>query len=433
MIQVKNNAYVISKLRACKLLLLIVLIYRCEYSNALTWEEAKASLAKNNYNLNVNYENIHVAKNDMIQTRSRLYPEISLRGGAERFLQEDASLGFRSFLGPRLTWSLYQGGRVKHSVRQARINIKKQINTYSLSEVEQQAQLRQIFASAVYAKKNIALAETSLERAKNNNRYVRLNYKGGQEYVWVFQSSQKTVLESEANLLKAEQEAKKALFTLQQMIGEDIVTSLDEIQEAQFNVPENIDEEINVNSYIEKHPELEIAKQNETIANLNHKVAKANMLPSLIFRTDFIVADTDESQVFPFWYAGVNLTVPLFESGRNKKASENARIKFKQSQQLYQQVKLKQKQDIEQQVLNYKWALKNRSVSILNLESLQNKYKLFEKQYREGLIPYTLWDSTQIELRTAENKWLQSLQLLQVEYAKLLLVLGVTEDEFKSN
>lgn len=432
MIQVSKTTIVFLKSKIWTCLLFISLGMSFDESLALTWEQAKSSLSKNNYTLNTDFENIHIAKNDMIQTRSKLYPEISLRGGAERFLQEDASLGFRSFLGPRVTWSLYQGGRVKHSVKQARINIKKQINSFSLSEIEQESQLRQVFASAIYAKKNIALAQTSLERAKNNNRYVRINYKGGQEYVWVFQSSQKTVLESEANLLKAEQEAKKALFTLQQMIGIEQLSSLDEIQEDQFNVPENI-EGINVNRYIEKHPELAIANQNTTIANLNHKVAKANRLPSLVFRTDFIVADTDESQVFPFWYAGINLSVPLFESGRYKKASENARLKFKQAQKLSEQIKQKQKQDIEQQMLSYQWALKNRGVSKINLESLQNKYKLFEKQYREGLIPYTLWDSTQIELRVAENKWLQSLQLLQVEYAKLLLVLGVTENEFKSN
>ncbi|MCI5073075.1 TolC family protein [bacterium] len=403
-----------------------------QISFALTWEQAKESLNDNNYKLKTSFENINIARNDLSKPLSQLYPIVSLRGAAERFLQEDASLGFRSFLGPRLTWSLYQGGKIKNTIKQSRININKQRTLYGLNQAEQESQLRQVFANAVYAKKNIELAKRSLQRAKNNSRYIRLRYKGGQEYVWVFQSSQKNILESEANLIQSQQEAKKALFSLRQMIGQEEVQSIDAISEEHFSVPKNI-ETIDIKKYLGKHPELRMAQQDSDIAKLNHKVAKADRLPSLLFRTDFIIADTDDSQVFPFWYAGINFSVPIFESGRYKKAAQNAKVKFRQSQRLLEQKQQQQEQNIEQKISNYQWALKNLDVAKINLESMNNKYKLFKKQYREGLVPYVQWDSAQKELRAAESQWIQALQFLQVEYAKLLLALGVTEDEFKNN
>ncbi|MCB0272967.1 MAG: TolC family protein [Bdellovibrionales bacterium] len=120
-------------------------------------------------------------------------PRLDLRGGAERFIQENATSGYRAFIGPRLSLPIYQGGQLRAEKRLGSQQVDANELSIQIRLLEQTQQLQEMYARALYSKNYLAVAKNIYERSQKNLRLVEIKYRSGHEYRWVFSNNQKNI------------------------------------------------------------------------------------------------------------------------------------------------------------------------------------------------------------------------------------------------
>ncbi|MCB0272968.1 MAG: TolC family protein [Bdellovibrionales bacterium] len=129
-----------------------------------------------------------------------------------------------------------------------------------------------------------------------------------------FLTTKKTLEEDKLRVLEAELNQQNALVDLENMIGKIPVENINDLDETSFYPQELTEEEINQVD-LSQHPEYLLSSNQVTQSGYKVNISEASQYPDINFRADFIMIDTDDEPVIPFWSTGVTFSMPLFAFG----------------------------------------------------------------------------------------------------------------------
>lgn len=388
------------------------------------WYDVKSQLLEKNPDLRIQRDQKTIAYDEFRIAKGQQLPQFTFRAGTRRFLQEDFTFALRSFVGPRISLTIFDGRRLVYNKRRASVQYEEQ----TIAEVQQAYRtlqnVRIAYADLLYSIENIKLAKEILERAVEKYRIVDLRYKSGLEFRWVWLNSKADVKVQELDVRRAKFKLMQAKQDLELLIGPmhwDLENIEDTLQH-QFDVPSLILEANQSN--MTQHPTYQIFQARQEQSQLDRKIAKSNMLPSIQFTTDFLLIDQDDEPVIPFWSANVGLSIPLWEGNQNRKNVDIAKLSLHQSEV----EKARQLQQLQQDLEQQKEAVEIQNLRVeiaeLNVEAAQDRLRVVSEQYRNGVESYDDWNRSVRYFNNEKRDLLNSRRNLMVEISRLRQLMG---------
>lgn len=233
------------------------------------------------------------------------------------------------------------------------------------------------------------------------------------------------------NNLEAERE-NMLLAIDQQMTMLKYITGIDQHQAIELSdgIEMIVIPEENIESSVYRPAEIKILEQQKNLASLNQSLAKASRKPSVSAYAAFNyqsqienLGDIDNNDYwFKASYAGIRVTLPLFEGNRMTHQIRQRRIELEQAETniVDYQNELSAKLSNERRKL-----LTNRNTVVIsgfNKEMVGNIFNVTNQQYSQGLKSLTDVLNAQFEFNVAYMSWLSSLlqvKLSELEIAKL--------------
>ncbi|MEZ4704579.1 MAG: TolC family protein [Bdellovibrionota bacterium] len=388
------------------------------------WEDAKTQLEEQNPDLINQSKQVLMSYYSLSDSKSLFYPDVSLSAGFERFLQENATLGYRAFVGPRITWSVFEGGRRFYQKNLAESRLTEQEAQQNAARLSQLKKLKEIFSSALFYKRYYFLSQELLKRTQENLRYVNLKYQSGSEYQWAYLSQKADVSKDELRLEEIERDQTSILQELKLLLGELPIEHVKDIQENSFDIQPTISQS-QIGSFDgSQHPTYTMFNSKVEQSEELLKISKSKSLPQLGFRTDFVAYRTDDNPFVPFWYAGVNFSMPIYSVGRNKRGKKSAMLALEQSLTKSAQTKEELVQSVEVGFQSYNISKKRLEIARQELEAIEQKNKVFREQYHAGLIGFIEWNRNETELQNQKIAVLQRKKDVDFAYTSLEYSMG---------
>ncbi|MCB1196812.1 MAG: TolC family protein [Deltaproteobacteria bacterium] len=388
-----------------------------------SYDQAYSMLVSNN----AEYQNAIVAsqsaKLSLSVAKSLLYPRLDLRAAADRFIQEDASSGYRAFIGPRISAPIYRGGYLLANKRAEEARLSQAELKVSVELLDKTQKLREAFANALYAKNYLSVARNILNRSEKNLRLVELKYQSGREYKWVYLTTKTDFEEDRLTVLQAKLDQQKALVSLQELVGELPVSDIQELDEDGFytaEIPMDAFEHVDLTQHVEYRVETSTVAESQYKYDMN----KSDRFPNISFRMDFVLIDTDDEPIIPFWSTGISMSMPLFAFNRYKNEQRMAALTQSQSELTRLQTLRKLQAEYQKAVNRFQIVQKKLEIAELRLEALQDRSRVTTEQYKNGLEDFVVWNRSQNALKSAETQILEQKKDWMIAYATLVRAAG---------
>jgi outer membrane protein TolC len=395
------------------------------HAHALSWADAVTTLENQNPTIQTSDLDAVVSGLSLKNDQSQTWPSISLRAGSQRFLQQDATLGYNSYVGFRIQWNLYQGGRIGLNKKRSNLELSMSELVAQKNRITQSFLLKQAYARAIFAKKKLEVNKNIVERSKENFRLVDLKYQSGLEYRWVWLVSKKDLAEDQLNLRIAQNEKVNALLELQQILQLESLPQLNQIEDIPLGL-------MSVNTQLDtftawdskEHPDVVLAMHELGLAEYDYRYQQAARKPSVVLTTDLSLIDTEDEPVIPFFAAGVSLTMPVWEGGRRKRAVE-IQEKRKEARMIeLEQVQLQIEQEVQKSYNELQIRKMELDIAELELEAFLDRSKVVTQEYQNGLATFEFWNRTQNQLNQAQRRLITQQRDLQIQLAKFIEAKG---------
>lgn len=350
-------------------------------------------------------------------------PSLTFQSGATRFLQEAGTSGYRLYFGPRVTLPLYQGGGLRFNKFLNEERQSAQMLMLELERLDKVQKLREAFAKALYAKNYLEVAQEIVERSQKNLRLVELRYQSGLEYRWVHLTAKKDLADDQMKLVEATMNQQNALVDLQALLGELPISQVTDLEEDGFFI-ETAQEIQLADVNIQNHPDyqLEVSKTRQNEHQVD--ISRSKRYPNMNLRADFVIIETNNNPVVPFWSAGFTMGMPLFEFGINKRNQEVA-LKQQQQQSLQTSQKLLDLHQRLQKTLNdYELSKQRLEIAQIDLEASQDRSKVTTEQYQNGLVDFDYWNRSQSILTRALTQVLVQKRDWMIAHSNLVKAMG---------
>ena len=392
---------------------------------AWSWNDVVNQAVSKSPNLNSQRQNVEITSLSYHNAKALRYPTLRLIGQFVEYQDQTENFRYRAFLGPQLDFLIYQGGKIRAGIDVAQSQNQQAALTVRTLSVSMLSQLRQAYASALYAKNYLELTRRIEQRRMENAKLSKIQYQSGQEYKWAYATSEVKWKQSQLDAQQAEMNKKTALSDLENILGPLPVQSVEELSDENFLVAEeayNLDQLV---TNVKKNPkyELQEARVNESEAGV--EVARADFYPTIGLRANLYAMSTERNELFPAWYAGALLAMPIFQANRIHRNVASAKAQLSKSNFDLQQVGLDVKTSLQKTFQNYTIAKQQVEVSKLAVAASQDRAKVVSNQYRSGLTSFFDWDTSQDLWVKAEIDLLTNIRNYQVSRARLEEAMGM--------
>jgi outer membrane protein TolC len=411
--------------RKNSILVVLPLILACSNAFAWSWKDAVHQAAAKNPSIQAGRENISVIQLRYENAKALRLPRLSLQGTFQEFQGESEDSEYRAYLGPRLQWLIYQGGKVTSGIEKASAIERQAEASLRATSVATNFSLRLAFAHAIYAKNYLELSHRIERQRKENVKLTEIRFQSGLEFKWVYSSSTVKWKRAELAVQKAEMNKKTALADLEKVLGPLPIQSIEEISDDGFysaDAAYNIDQIV---SNLDQNPKVVLEKNrvDEMTANIDYNIA--DQYPTIGVRADFWLASASDNEFFPFWWATLGLSMPIFEGGRIRRNISAAKAQLAQRTFELQQMQLNIKTDLQKNYLEYFISRQEVEISRLNVEATKDRAKVVSNQYRTGIAGFLDWERSQDDWVNSEVELINDIRDYQLARAKLEEAIGM--------
>lgn len=361
-----------------------------------------------------------LSSEDLAQSKRNLYPELSAS-----LSQGASNNGFDGNYGINASATLWSGGQATNAVRRAKIALNQSDSQIAQASNELTINVIKSFLSVLM---NEELYRHQLQVVSISEEQMgqgEIKYESG------------NILESDYLLLKSQYASDKyslaksatsrdqAILELKTLLSYkgnetfDIIAPNDDKTIELIEIP-NL--ETLIAETIAWLPDLQISRQNVEMAELDNKIAKGALYPTLSaggsLGTSYnSVMSNSWGQQFTGnggYNFNLSLSIPIWGKGRLKSAVKQSEIRLKQSELQNEQNELSVLKDLEIEHLNViSWREKYIADKISS-EAYEETFKVFSAQFEAGSINTT-------ELLQQQNNYLNALNnYLQSKYSYLL-------------
>lgn len=289
--------------------------------------------------------------------------------------------------------------------------------------------LRVALANLNFITRAIPLFEEIAERREENLRLVELRFEGGAENQGSVLLSRANHRESLLETFRIRQEQKSFQQNLKRLLGVE-----EELNYQSTEAPPQVvlPEELNLNQLADGH--IDIIQEEHRIdrARAGLTQSRSAFYPTIdlqagLSRNDQVFFPERES-----WSVGLNLSIPLFNGGRD---FAQAQASLREIQQSLEGRRSGQYEVEDELVSNYNNLLVLRErveVERTFLEASRIRAEISRERYNSGLLSFEDWLNIENDYASRIRSTLNSERDYAVAQARWLFALGINSDDFKS-
>jgi outer membrane protein TolC len=266
--------------------------------------------------------------------------------------------------------------------------------------------LRTAFVELLKAQELLTITEDISIRRKQNADLVRLLYEGGREH-------RGSLLTAQAQLAQAEFEvsqARRAIEVAQRQLSKE----LGRTQVKPLRVAGDF-EDINVkrekpsfDTLAANNPSLMALAAKREAAKLDLKSSKGEFFPDVYANASAGRTDSEWPPDNDEWSVGVTLSFPLFEGGRRWAEVYKAKAVLNQAVADERSGRDSLSLTLEETWTNWQNAIDNISVQKIFLQAAEERAKITQALYSNGLISFDNWTIIEDDLVQAKKSYLNA-------------------------
>lgn len=392
-------------------LLLFSIGFSQDIPNSFTLQEAIDYALENNRNAINASKDIDAAKKQKWETTATGLPQLNAAVNYQNFLKQQVSVVPAEFFGGNpgefaevifgtkqnatasatLNQLLFDGSYIV-GLQSAKVFLQISENAKVKTDLEVRKAVIEAYGNVLLAKESVTIAEKNIkviEKNLNDTKKIYENGLGEEENV---EQLQITLSNLESNLNNAKRLLSIAKQMLNITMGIEFNSDIQLMDSLETLTLQNISlETLNEVISVENTIDYKIASNDKISKELLVKLEKSRALPSLSaslnggynsFSDEFTFLDNDNDW-FGFASVGVNLSVPIFSSGRRSAATQRAKINLEKAQNNLTETEQRLKLQIASAQSNYRFAVedyenKKRNLSLAERIENKNQVKFFE-------------------------------------------------------
>lgn len=385
-------------------ILLFVIIFAvlgvAKDASALTWNEALSAAEQNNNELRSARKQLESSEWSYRRSFSAFLPQLSASAGMSESLTATTSATAKSYsYGLSATQYLFKGMDNYYNLQSAYADYQYYNAGLKKTEADLYYELRLAFIDLFIVQENVKLLEEILERRKENTRLIELRYESGREDKGNLLRTKADQVESRYNLSSARRDLELAKLKLFQLLGQDVAKAEGEIKVETVEQPD-------FNILLKNSPSYIMAKYQLESAEIAQKSTVSGFLPSVSLSGNYRKSggawppDSESSS----W--SLNVSYSLFPGGSNIADRIIYNLKLDKAREDFEKSRKDICYDLEEAHQGFKDALEALEVKKIYLEATEERAKIGQAKYLNGLVSYDEWDRIENEYITTQKSLL---------------------------
>lgn len=388
----------------------------------LSFQACLSVVKANNLDLRLANEQWNATIYERKASWSGFFPEISTQMSASSSQAGTANTATSYLASLSFSQSLFAGFKDINKVRLAMENEKIALSGLQLAQAKVLFQTKVAFTQMHFAQKTLSLTQEITKRRQLNMRLVELRFEGGRENKGSFLLSQAYLEQARYEHLQAQHSlsvAREELLNLMNFKRETLSEGMSfdqagEIDEKSEHAPPSTSAlEFSSHQWtlwVLQNPEYLQSLAQEDIAEANLRQDQSGFFPTLGLTA--LVGKTGSS-FFPDndrWSLKASLEIPLFSGGRTWHSSKSSATLFRASRLRTEILVKNLREKYQTSSHDYFEAVAKSKVDQLFLKAALVRSQVAKEKYKNGLLSFEDWDSTENDLILREKSSLQSLK-----------------------
>ncbi len=390
-------------------------------------------------------ENVKIAEEDVIQSESRvdqawtyLYPKLVAQGAYTRFNETLPPGGGAFLFQPKeqyqaslvLTQPLYTGGRTLAALRTAQKMREASSSGLSLTRQDMMLSVAEAYYGVLKAQKSVDISKRSLERMEHHKETTER------------EAATRKSKANQSALLRANSlvsQARIALVRAQDglKIAHEKLSLLTKLpKDIQLAEPEQLEQSAESLENLQKtalsnRADYATSRINKNIADENVTIVQGGHYPQL---SALAGAQYQESQPAIFtdattYYAGLRLTVPIFEGGLMRAEVSEARSRVRQAELSSDFLRKSIESDVEEAYVNMQTVTSVLETAKLEMDYAKGNYEAVDGLFSEGLLASLSLIDAEQALTMAERELMNAIYDRELAILRLRKSIGTLGKE----
>jgi outer membrane protein TolC len=261
--------------------------------------------------------------------------------------------------------------------------------------------VRSAFVDLLVAEENVKLLQEILDQRKENTRLINLRYQSGNEDQGNLMQTKADQAEAEYNLSSANRELRLAKLKLSQLVGKDIESADGTIEAQRIERPDFGTIEANIPSYA-------MAKYKLESAEIQKKSTISGFLPSVSLNANWNKRGNDWPPESEGSSWSLNASYSFFPGGGNFIDPIIYNLKLDQAKEDFEKSKKDLRFSLEDAYEGFEDALESAIAKKISLSATEERAKIAQAKYLNGLVSYDDWVRIQNDHISAQKTFLSS-------------------------
>jgi outer membrane protein TolC len=362
-------------------------------------------------------------------------PTVSASAGSSLGKNQENTLGDSSSVDVSASQLIYDWGRSKSQTQKASALVESAKVKYQLASATVRYRLRNAYIGVLKAQELVDISSKIVDRRQKSARLIKLRYEAGREHKGSLLTSEAKQMQAELQLKKAQRDLEIARYTMAIELGRDPVAPVtwnDLAVRGEMTI--NIDYSVAPDFYgiLKDVPDLKELLIQSQLAKYELESAKSEFYPSIKVNAGTDDSSGDWPDFMYSWRAGVSMSIPLFEGGRNKAKYDSAKIGLL----IAGHDEFNGRNDLAS-AIRRKWSSLQDALDRMHLakqfyEAARERARISQVQYASGIVNYDNWIIIEDEYINSEQSMLDANAGAMSSEADWINVKGGTlEQEYK--
>lgn len=407
--------------RYIKVILLVTLLLlspqsRIAAEETLVWQDCVKEAKENHPDLISAEEKLNQAEASKDVVRSGLLPQID--GDLNVNKSKGATISSDSDFvtvnkGPKTTYSygvtgqqlIFDGFKTANNFSSAKENVRAMGYNYDVTSSNIRLRLRTAFANLLTAQEYLRVTEGIAERRKQNLDLVTLRYEGGREHRGSLMTSQADLAQALFDVAQAKRSISVSQARLIKELGRPKKADT-LIARGDFEVRCADREKLDFENLAETNPFLQQLMAQKEAAKYGVKSTYGEFYPAVYGNGGAGMTDSSWPPGGNEWSIGVSASMPIFEGGKQFADVAKAKAVLGQAQADERSGRDGVIFTLENTWTTLQNAIDNVEVQKKFLEAAQERAKISEAEYSNGLLSFDNWVIIEDNLVSAKKNYL---------------------------
>ncbi|OGX24581.1 MAG: hypothetical protein A2Y03_10185 [Omnitrophica WOR_2 bacterium GWF2_38_59] len=398
-----------------------------EKDQVLSWQYCITETQQNNPELVSAREKLNQAKADKSITQSAILPQLSstLNTKTSKTQGQNSTESYNyGVSGQQL---LFDGFKTSNDLASAREKIASATYNFEVVSSNVRYNLWSAFINLLGAQELLNVTKDIADRRQQNWELVELRYKVGKEHKGSLLTAKANFSQAQYELEEAKQNVEIYQRRLSKLIGREKYTPF--VVNGGLDIQSVNQEKPEFEKIVETTPLLKEVVAQKEAARFDLKSAKSGLFPQVYATAGVTKSGAEWPPDSKGWTAGLSVSLPLFEGGKQQAQISKARATLNQAQADERNERDDVILTLAETWIDWRNNVAKVSVREEFLEASQVRAMIAEGQYSTGTITFDAWTIIEDDLVSNQKALLQAKTTALISEAAWLQAKGVTLDE----